>query len=164
MFVLLISTVLSSSREHLFGDLVAAAEHPHADVVVHDRGPLLDHVLLQQVHQEVDFRLRPLPVFARQAIERELLDLEPGTFFGGAADRIDAALVAGDAGQVLPLGPAAVAVHDDRDVPRAALGRNFQRRRCDVSGHRASHLANDNRLVAFGADGHHSRSAARPAR
>ena len=55
-------------------------------LLLHDRGPLLDHVLLEQVHQEIDFRLRPLPVLARQAIQRELLDLQPGTFFGRAAD------------------------------------------------------------------------------
>ena len=106
--------------QHWLGNLVAAADHAHADVVVHDRRALFDHVLLEQVHQEVDSRLRPLPVLARQAIERELLDLQPGALLGRAADGGDAAAVAGDARQILPLGPAAVAVHDDRDVPRPA--------------------------------------------
>ncbi len=60
-------------------------------------------------------------------------------------------------GRLLPLGPAAVAVHDDRDVPRPALGSGtIERRRCDFSGHRAiTILLNDNRLISLGADGDH---------
>ena len=64
---------------------------------------------------------------------------EPAAFLGRAANGFDAPLVAGDAGQILPLGPAAVAVHDDRDVPRPALGRNFQRPRWNFAGSSAAH-------------------------
>ena len=106
----------------------------------------------KQVHQEVDLRLRPLPVLARQAVERELLDLEPGTLFGGAADRVDAAAMPGDARQILPRGPAAVAVHDDRDVPRPPFERE-----CPAIGDvscrwpsMAHDLLDDNRLSRSG--------------
>ena len=49
---------------------------------------------------------------------------QPGTLFGDAADDARAAAVAFDPRQPLAVGPAAVAVHDDGDVPRHLLGRH----------------------------------------
>ena len=48
--------------------------------------------------------------------------LEPGALLGGAAHAGHAAAMPFDPRQALPLGPAAVAVHDDGDVPRPPLG------------------------------------------
>jgi hypothetical protein len=56
-----------------------------------------------------------------------LFNFEPAAFFRRAADAFDPLFVAGDAWQVLALGPAAVAIHDDRDMTGASLGRYFQR-------------------------------------
>ena len=103
---------------HRFGNVVAAADHADANVLVHDRRAFFDHVLFEQMHQELEFQLRPLPVLARQAVQRELLDVEPSALFGGAANAGHAAAMALDARQALPLSPAPVAVHDGRDVPR----------------------------------------------
>ena len=108
---------------------VAAADHADADVLLHDRGPLLDHVLLEQVHQEIELALRPLPVLARQAIQRELLDAQPGALLGRAAHAGHAAAVPLDPRQALPLRPAAVAVHDDGDVPGPRFERHVQQLR-----------------------------------
>jgi hypothetical protein len=47
--------------------------------------------LFEQVHQEFQFLRRPFPVFTGKAIERKLLDAEPSTFFGDAADALHAA-------------------------------------------------------------------------
>ena len=157
VLALLMSTVLSSSRSTWSG---MSSRRPSMRTrmllsMIVARSSIM--YCSKQVHQEVDLGLRPLPVLARQAIQRELLDLEPGAFLGRAADRIDAALVAGDARQILPLGPAAVAVHDDRDVPRPALGRDVRAIGDDrlSLADRGSRLADDNRLIALRADGDH---------
>ena len=113
--------VLSISASVDRRNSVAAADHAHRDILLHDRRAFFDHVLLEQVHQEIELVLRPLPVLARQAIERELLDAQPGAFLGDAADAGHAAAMPFDPRQPLPLRPAAVAVHDDGDVPRHAL-------------------------------------------
>ena len=81
----------------------------------------------QQGHQEIELGLRPFPVLAAEAVERQLADAEPAALLDGGADALDAAAVALDARQAALLGPAAVAVHDDGDVPRQA-GRGRGRR------------------------------------
>jgi hypothetical protein len=54
-----------------------------------------------------------------------MFSFEPSAFFRNAADRVDAALMTCDARQMLPLGPAAVAVHDDGDMPWSTLRRDL---------------------------------------
>ena len=49
------------------------------------------------MHQEVDFLLWPFPVFAGQAVERQLLHANGGAFFGNLSYRIDATTMAFDA-------------------------------------------------------------------
>ena len=105
MLAALISTVLSISASVAGGNALAAADHADANVLLHDRRPLLDHVLLEQVHQKVELRLRPLPVLAGQAIQRELLQMQPGRFLDGAADAGHAAAVPLDPRQVPAAGP-----------------------------------------------------------
>ena len=116
--------------------------------------PLLDHVLLQEVHEEVELLLRPLPVLAGKAIERELLDAQPGRFLGDAADARDAAAVPLDARQAALPGPTPVAVHDDGDVPRHLFPRHVGQfaGRCS---RRAATCSRENGLLAVGPDGNH---------
>ena len=71
--------------------------------------------------------LRPLPVFAGQAVESELLDAQAGRFFGDAAHRGDAVAVPFDARQAVTLCPAPVAVHDHGDVSWTPLTRDVER-------------------------------------
>ena len=71
--VMVVMTLMPDTRAQAPG-VVAAAKHAHADVIAHDRRALLDHVLFEQMHQEINFRLRPFPVFAGEAVKRELLD------------------------------------------------------------------------------------------
>ena len=86
---------------HGFGNIAPAADDADADVLLHDRGALFDHVLLEQVHEKLELALRPLPIFARQAVERQLLDIQPGTFLGRAAHAGHAAAVPLNARQTL---------------------------------------------------------------
>ena len=78
---------------------------------------LLADVLLEEVHQGPDLEPRALPVLDREGVEGEHLELQPGGGLDRVAHRGDAGPVPLDARQAAPLGPAAVAVHDDGDVP-----------------------------------------------
>ncbi len=73
-------------------------------------------------HQRVHLVLRTVPILGGKRVKREIFDAE---FAGGADDfarGIRAAPVALDARQVARLRPAAVAVHDHRDVARKTGG------------------------------------------
>ena len=79
-------------------------------------GSLLPEVVAQQTPEGFDFGAGTLPVFDREGVEGERLDAEARAGFDGGADGADAGFVASDARQTAASGPAAVAVHDDRDV------------------------------------------------
>ena len=119
----LLRRTVSSSAHRLFRQPFAPADPLHPDVVLHDPRPLFDQVLLEQLQEEIEFLGRPLPVLAGEAIERDLLDAQPGTFLGHAADAGHAAAMSFDPRQAPPAGPTPVAVHDDGDVPRQPLPR-----------------------------------------
>src|SRR5262249_1697233 len=87
-----------------------------ADVLLHDLLPLLDQVLFEERHEEVELGLRALPVLAAETVERELPDPEPAALLDGRAHADHAARVPFDARQPPLPRPAAVAVHDDGDV------------------------------------------------
>ena len=78
----------------------------------------LSQKLPQQSHQSVDLKPGPLPILHGKSVERENFHAQPSAGLDGAAYRTDSRLVAGNARQTPPLGPAAVPVHDNRDVCR----------------------------------------------
>ena len=84
-------------RQDLLGDICPLAQHAHSDIVVHNGRAFFDHVLFEQVHQEIDFLLRAFPIFARKAVERQLLDAQPRTFLGDLPNRIHSATMPLDA-------------------------------------------------------------------
>ncbi len=55
--------VVEFSKDML-GNIRPSTHHTNPQIVLHDRRPLGNHVLLEQVHQEVDLLLRALPVLA----------------------------------------------------------------------------------------------------
>jgi hypothetical protein len=57
-----------------------------------------------------------------KAIERDLIETEPAAFLDDRPDALDAPAVAEDPGPPPVFRPAAVAVHDDGDVPGQLLG------------------------------------------
>ena len=111
-----------------------------------------------KVHQEIDLTLRPLPVFARQTIERQLLDSQPGAFLGGAPHALDAAAMPFDPRQSLSLSPSAVAIHDDRDMPRQLCSNCRQRGSGGES--RFGHASIVGRAVLAANDRHGAHAAA----
>ena len=82
-------------------------------------------VPLEQHHQRADFGGRTLPVLDRERVERQHFEPEPRRGLDDVAHRVDAGAMPLDARQVPLPGPAAVAVHDDGDVARQAIGMNL---------------------------------------
>src|SRR5258706_16221691 len=72
---------------HVGRQLVGAADHLELDVVLVERAELEPDVPLQQHHQCVDFRARPLPVLHRERVERQHLDADPRPGVDEVADR-----------------------------------------------------------------------------
>ena len=75
-------------------------------------------VLLEQAHQRLDLAGRPLPVLLAEGEQGEHLDARLDAALDHLAHGLHAGVVAERARQRAALGPAAVAVHDDRDVGR----------------------------------------------
>ena len=100
---------------HLAGQPPDITDDTEAHVVLHE------YLILErgqhESHERVYLRLRPVPVFRGEGIERQIFHAQPRTLSGDAAHGLDTGLVA-VAAVLAPLGgPAAVAVHDDGNVP-----------------------------------------------
>ena len=109
----------------------AAPQLDEADIVLDKFPSLFDEVLEVQVHQRTDFSRGPFPVLHREGIERQGVELEPGALDDDVADGLRASAMPGNARLISLLRPSTVAVHDDRDMPRPAVGRNIERRVSD---------------------------------
>ena len=94
------------------------ANHVQANSVAVQFGNLATQIVAQQPHKVLDFRRRPLPILRGEAKQCEVGNPKLGRGNDGAPRRLGAPLMAGDPRQAVSLRPAAVAVHDDRDVPR----------------------------------------------
>ena len=79
---------------HFVGQSLPPADDREANVLLHDLGPLVDQVLVEQGHQEFEFRLRPFPVLRAEAVERELANSEPTALFDGRPYALHAAAMA----------------------------------------------------------------------
>src|SRR5207253_3478527 len=108
-----------ASRDQLADSRLEAlriADHLEADVVLVE----LNHFLLEcpqkELHQDRYLLGRAAPVLARKSKERQKVDAAFDARAHRSADGLDALAVAGYARQHALLRPAAVAIHDDRDV------------------------------------------------
>ena len=103
---------------HDFWQFMLAPDVSQPDVVVVERADFGFQVVAQKPHQEIDFRLRPLlPVLLGERVKRQRGNADPGRSFDGRAHGRDARAVSRNARQMAAARPAAVAVHDDRNVP-----------------------------------------------
>jgi hypothetical protein len=72
----------------------------------------------EQPHQRADFLAGAAPVLAAEGEQGQGFDTPFHALTDAHPHRLDASLVAGLAWQAARLSPAAVAIHDDRDVTR----------------------------------------------
>jgi hypothetical protein len=92
------------------------ADHGKTHVVLDQiRGLALDgnH---DQVHQGIDFRLGPVPVFSGECIESEIAYAEFRGNFGDASHRVDSLYMAFASVETARLGPTAISIHNDGHV------------------------------------------------
>ena len=97
----------------------------------------------EEVEQPRDLVVGAGPVLAAERVDREHRDAAPDRVLEEAADRLDPGRMAVEVRQVPGAGPAAVAVHDDRDVPGQVLGREQRRLGGRRDGLRRRRLALD---------------------
>src|SRR5690349_17382760 len=83
---------------------------------------------LEQTEEALDLLVATCPVLTREGVDRQRLDAAVGSVFDDRPDGIDACGVTLDLGQAVHLGPAAIAVHDDRHVARQRLRRRVGQR------------------------------------
>jgi hypothetical protein len=104
------------------GELVQPADDAEADAVRDQRRGLAADRLLEQRHERADLLAGALPVLGGEAVEGDVLDAAVAGRADRPADRLDALAVARDDREVAAAGPAAIAIHDDRDVARYGSG------------------------------------------
>src|ERR1019366_8980813 len=103
---------------HLGGQFAPASDELHPNVVLLEGRHLDLQVAAQQLHEERCFGLRSAqPVFHGEGVEGEGGQSDARGALHGIADGEDPRAMPGNAREMAAFGPAAVAVHDDRNVP-----------------------------------------------
>ena len=101
--------------------LLQVADEAQADAVLVQLVDFVVERLEEAAHQHRDLFLRPLPVLAREREQRQHLDAAARAVLDDLLDGAHAHAMTGRTRQRARSGPAAVAVHDDRDVARNRL-------------------------------------------
>ena len=92
------------------------ADGAEPDAVAHHTRHFAAQIALEKPHQSVYFPARSLPVLARKRIQGQVLDADLPRRLDDCAHGVLAPAVSLNPAQPACLGPATVAVHDDRDV------------------------------------------------
>ena len=71
--------------QHTIGYTVSPSDDADYDILFHDRLAFLDHVLLEQMHEKIEFVLGAFPVLAGETIQCQLFDFQPSALFDGPA-------------------------------------------------------------------------------
>src|SRR5438094_552262 len=107
---------------HLERHAVRTPEHAETHVALHELRQLRADRPLEQAQEGRHLVLRPTPVLGRERVQRQVAQAERVRGADDRARRLHALPVAGDARQAPPRRPAAIAIHDDRDMPGPRLG------------------------------------------
>ena len=105
--------------------MFGAADEQEANIVLLHGGEFALQVFAQKAHQKFHFGLRAAPVFQRKGVQGEARDMQARASLDDDARGLHSGAVAGNARQMAALRPAAVAIHDDGEVLRQALGIEF---------------------------------------
>ena len=107
---------LGERREDRGGHALVAADAAEADAVLEQRRTLRGEVLAAEEHERVDLLRGTFPVLAREGVERERLDAEPGALGHDPANALGALAMTEHPWHAALRGPAPVAIHDHGDV------------------------------------------------
>src|SRR5690554_1580865 len=111
---------LCHSRARAGWQPVGLTEHAYAHALRLQLRTLFHEIALQQPHERGDLACRPIPVLLRERIEREHAYAGLDGALDGLAHRAHARRMTPKARQAASARPAAVAIHDDRNVNRWA--------------------------------------------
>ena len=78
--------------------------------------------MVQDLHERADFSGRPVPVFFGKGIQGEGFDIQFSAEGDHFVDGLDPCPMTLDPGQGIFFRPAAIAVHDNSDVPGHFIG------------------------------------------
>ena len=95
---------------------IAPPDHFQANAILDTLRALAGQVGPKQLHQPSDFGGRPLPVVRRESIEGQGGDTHFDRCLDCAANGSRSRLMPGQPGQPAHRRPAAIAIHDDRDM------------------------------------------------
>ena len=94
------------------------ADHSDPDIIPGALCQTRLHVCPEQVHQSLDFAVRPAPVLCRKSINSQIPDPHVIRILQDLLDNSGALRVTRGPGKAAPLGPSSVSVHDDRNMNR----------------------------------------------
>ena len=114
---------LADRAARLVGQLVEPTEQPDPHALGLQLGGLASHGRLEQAEQAGDLVVGASPVLAAERVQGQDTDAATDRVTEHAADRFDTGAMAIELGQLPLARPAAIAVHDDRDVARQVLRR-----------------------------------------
>ena len=103
-------------RHHLGRQPVPAADHGQAHVVLPQRPGLVSQEPLEEPHEDLDLLRGPGPVVGGEGEETQGSDPGVGRRLDDPADRVDARVVSGRAGEPAAERPPPIAIHDDGDM------------------------------------------------
>jgi hypothetical protein len=97
-------------------EFVPIADGSEMNLVAENLFPFGEEIVLEEVHQGIDFVFGTAPILFRKSIKGEVLDAEPAGSADNTAHGMAACAMSCGAGFGSEFGPAAVAIHDDGDV------------------------------------------------
>ena len=109
--------------EHSVREPFPPTDHGKPQSLFENRAAILDKKLFEQTHQPPQFGLGPFPVFAAQAVKRQLLKTDFGTELDALANALDASPMPLDARQPASFCPPTIAIHYDGHVFRHRFGK-----------------------------------------
>jgi len=105
--------------QQLGRNAIAPADDPHAHTIRDAARDFGHEIAPEETHQQANLSRRALPVVGRERIQRQCSDAAVGSGLDDFLHGARAGDVSGGSHLAACHGPAAVAVHDDRDVHAA---------------------------------------------
>ena len=120
---------LVHQRDQLILKLDPIADKTNTDASLEQLASLALDITAEQFHQTRNFGLGPLPVFGRERENRQVFDVILRAGFDDLSNTARTCVVPEKPRAAAHLRPPPVAIHDDRDMPRALVLAGFIQRR-----------------------------------
>src|SRR5262245_1344873 len=102
------------------GDALQATQMTNLDILLMQVARLAIDELAENAHEAIDVARRARPILGREGVKRQVAHPLLGALAHNPPDVLGAGAMPGQARQPALLGPAPIAIHDDRDMARNA--------------------------------------------